>query len=121
MQVCAVAVAGIAAVADQLALLHLLTLGHAELAQVGVQRFEGAVLVGRVAQLDHVAVAVDIALGALTVPAVGRLHRAVLCCVYRRADCRAEIQRAVQAAVIVEPARGDDVLGQGPVKQNVFV
>ena len=40
---------------------------------------------------------------------------------YRRADGRAEIQRPVQAAVIVEPARGDNVLGQGPVKQDVFV
>ena len=37
MQVCSIAVAGIPAVADQLAFLHLLALGHAELIQVGVQ------------------------------------------------------------------------------------
>ena len=116
MQVCSIAVAGIAAVADQLPLLHLLALGHAESAQMGIQGFEGSVLVGRVAQLDHVAIAVDVPLGALAVPAVGRLHRATLCGVYRRAYRRAEIQRPVQAAVIVEPARGDDVLGQGPMQ-----
>ena len=121
MQVCAVTVAGIAAVADQLAFLHLLALSYAELAQVGVQRFEGAVLVGRVAQLDHVAVAVDIALGALAVPVVGGCHGACFRCVHRGAHRCAEIQRPVQAAVIVEPACGDNVLGQGPAEQDVFV
>ena len=115
------AVAGIAAVADQLAFLYLLSLRHAKIAQMGVQRFQRAVLVGCMAQLDHVAVAVDVPLGALAVPAIGRLHRATLCGVYRRAHRRAEIQRPVQAAVIVEPARGDDVLGQGPVKQGFFI
>ena len=118
---CPVTVAGIPAVADQLTLLHLLPLRHAKLAQVGIQGFEGAILVGRVAQLDHVAIAVDIPLGALAVPAVGRLHRATLRSVHGRADGGAEIQRSVQAAIIVEPARGDNVLGQGPVKQDVFV
>ena len=121
MQVCAVTVAGIAAVADQLAFPHLLPLSHAELAQVGIQGFEGAILVGRVAQLDHVAIAVDVPLGALAVPAVGRLHCAALCGVYRRAHRRAEIQRPVQAAVIVEPACGDNVLGQGPMQQGFFI
>ena len=121
MQVCSIAVAGIAAVADQLPLLHLLALSHAELAQVGIQGFEGAILVGRVAQLDHVAIAVDVPLGALAVPAVGRLHCAALCGVYRRAHRRAEIQRPVQAAVIVEPACGDNVLGQGPMQQGFFI
>ena len=121
MQVCSIAVAGVSAVTDQLPLLHPLALGHAELAQMGVQGFEGAVLVGCMAQLDHVAVTVGVALGALAVPAVCDCNRATLCGVYRRAHRRAEIQRPVQAAIIVEPARGDDVLGQGPVKQNVFV
>ena len=121
MRVCAVTVAGIAAVADQLTLLHLLALGHAELAQVGVQRLQPTAAVIRMAQLDHVAVAVDIPLGTLAVPAVGRLHRAALCGVYRRAHRRAEIQRPVQAAVIVEPARGDNVLGQGPMQQGFSI
>ena len=121
MQVCPVTVAGIPAVADQLALFYLLPLGHAEFAQMGVQGFEGSVLVGRVAQLDHVAIAVDVPLGALAVPAVGRLHCAALCGVYRRAHRRAEIQRPVQAAVIVEPACGDNVLGQGPMQQGFFI
>ena len=110
MQVCSIAVAGIAAVANQLALVYRLPLGHAEFAQMGIQRFQRAVLVGRVAQLDHVAIAVDVPLGALAVPAVCRLHRATLCGVYRRAHRCAEIQRPVQAAVIVEPACGDNVL-----------
>ena len=118
---CSIAVAGIAAVADQLTLLHLLTLGHAELAQVGVQCLQCAVLVGRVAQLDHVAIAVGISLGALAAPVIGRLHRAGLRSVYRRADCGAKIQRPVQAAVIVEPACGDSVLGQGPMQQGFFI
>ena len=116
MRVCSIAVAGIAAVADQLALVYRLPLGHAEFAQMGVQRFQPAAAVIRMAQLDHVAVAVDIPLGTLAVPAVGRLHRATLCGVYRRAHRRAEIQCPVQAAIIVEPAGGDNVLGQGPPK-----
>ena len=121
MQVCAVTVASIAAVADQLTLLHLLTLGHAELAQMGIQGFEGSVLVGRVAQLDHVAVTVGISLGALAVPAVCDCNRATLCGVHGGANGRAEIQCPVQAAIIVEPARGDNVLGQGPAEQDVTV
>ena len=121
MQVCSIAVAGIAAVADQLPLLHLLSLRHAKLAQVGVQRFQRAVLVCSVAQLDHVAVAVDVPLGAVAIPAVGRLHRATLCGVHRGAYRRAEVQRPVQAAVIVEPACGDNVLDQGPMQQGFFI
>ena len=111
MQVCAVAVAGVTAVANQLAFLHFLALLDHDFVQVGVQCLQCAVLVGRVAQLDHVAVAVDISLGALAIPAVGDFHRAGLRSVYRRADCGAKIQRPVQAAVIVEPACRDDVLG----------
>jgi len=88
---------------------------------MGVQRLQPAAAVIRMAQLDHVAVTVGISLGALAVPAVCDCNRATLCCVYRRADCRAEIQRAVQAAVIVEPACGDNVLGQGPMQQGFFI
>ena len=73
------------------------------------------------AQLEHIAIAVGIPLGAAAIPAVCDCNRATLCGVYRRAHRCAEIQRPVQAAVIVEPAGGDNVLGQGPVKQNVFV
>ena len=121
MQVCAVAVAGIAAVADQLALVYRLPLGHAEFAQMGVQRLQPAAAVIRMAQLDHVAVTVGISLGALAVPAVCDCNRATLCGVHGGANGCAEIQRPVQAAVIVEPARGDNVLGQGPAEQDVFV
>ena len=121
MQVCSIAVAGIAAVADQLAFLHLLPLRHAKLAQMGVQRFQRAVLVGCMAQLDHVAVTVGISLGAFAVPAVCDCNRATLCGVHGGANGCAEVQRPVQAAVIVEPACGDNVLGQGPMQQGFFI
>ena len=116
MQVCSIAVAGIAAVADQLAFLYLLSLRHAKIAQVGVQRFQRAVLVGCMAQLDHVAVTVGISLGALAVPAVCDCNRATLCGVHGGANGCAEIQRPVQAAVIVEPTSCNHMLRQWPPK-----
>ena len=121
MRVCSIAVAGIAAVADQLALVYRLSLGHAEFAQMGVQRLQPAAAVIRMAQLDHVAIAVDVPLGALAIPVVRDCNRAGLRSVHWRAHRCAEIQRPVQAAVIVDPARGDDVLGQGPMQQGFFI
>ena len=88
---------------------------------MGVQRLQPAAAVIRMAQLDHVAVAVDIPLGALAVPVVRDCNRATLCGVHGGANGRAEIQCPVQAAIIVEPARGDNVLGQGPAEQDVTV
>ena len=121
MQVCSIAVAGIAAVADQLTLLHLLTLLDNNLIKMCVQRFERTILVCSVFQLDHVAIAVCIAAGALAIPVVRDCNRAGLRSVHWRAHRCAEIQRPVQAAVIVEPACGDNVLGQGPMQQGFFI
>ena len=121
MQVCPVTVAGIPAVADQLALVYRLPLGHAEFAQMGIQRLQPAAAVIRMAQLEHIAIAVGIPLGAAAIPSVCGFHRATLRSVHGRAHCCAEIQRPVQAAVIVEPARGDNVLGQGPMQQGFFI
>ena len=87
MQVCPVTVAGIPAVADQLALIYRLPLGHAEFAQMGVQRLQPAAAVIRMAQLDHVAIAVDIPLGALAVPAVCDCNRARFRCIYWCTNC----------------------------------
>ena len=119
MQVCPVTVAGIPTVADQLALVYRLPLGYAEFTQMGVQRLQPAAAVIRMAQLEHIAIAVGIPLGALAVPAVGGLHRATLCGVYRRAHRRAEIQRPVQAAVIIKPPSGNHMALQRPAKQNI--
>ena len=121
MRVCSIAVASIAAVADQLALVYRLPLGHAEFAQMGVQRLQPAAAVIRMAQLEHIAIAVGIPLGAATIPAVCGFHRTVCRGIHRRADGGAEIQRPVQAAIIVEPACGDNVLGQRPVQQDFTV
>ena len=121
MQVCSIADAGIAAVADQLAFLYLLSLRHAEFAQMGVQRLQPAAAVIRMAQLEHIAIAVGIPLGAAAIPAVCGFHRTVCRGIHRRADGGAEIQRPVQAAVIVEPTCGDNVLGQGPMQQGFFI
>ena len=119
MQVCPVTVAGIPAVADQLALVYRLPLGHAEFAQMGVQRLQPAAAVIRMAQLEHIAIAVGIPLGAAAIPAVGRLHRATLRSVHGRAHCCAEIQRPVQAAVIIKPPGGNHMALQRPAKQNI--
>jgi len=119
MQVCPVTVAGIAAVADQLALVYRLPLGHAEFAQMGVQRLQPAAAVIRMAQLEHIAIAVGIPLGAAAIPAVCGFHRAVCRGIHRRADGGAEIQRPVQAAVIIKPPSGNHMALQRPAKQNI--
>ena len=121
MRVCSIAVAGIAAVADQLALVYRLPLGHAEFAQMGVQRLQPAATVIRMAQLEHIAIAVGIPLGALAVPAVCDCNRAGLRSVHGRADCRTKVQRPVQRAIIVQPSGGDYMALQGPAEKHIFI
>ena len=64
MQMVACNASGVANVSDDLPGLHLLTGGDADGRAVGVQRFQPAAAVIRMAQLDHVAIAVGVALGA---------------------------------------------------------
>lgn len=86
---------------------------------MGVQRLQPAATVIRMAQLDHVAVAVGIPLGAAAIPVVRGFHRTVCRGIHRRADGGAEIQRPVQAAIIIKPPSGDHMALQRPAKQNI--
>ena len=88
---------------------------------MGVQRLQPAATVIRMAQLEHIAIAVGIPLGALAVPAVCDCNRAGLRSVHGRADCRTKVQRPVQRAIIVQPSGGDYMALQGPAEKHIFI
>ena len=121
VQVRAKNVAGGTAVADQLALFDLFSLGNNELEQVGVPGNEALLPVVGVADVHVVAVALHAALvGGVAVPQLGGRHRAVLCRVDRAhggvADLGAQVDAVMAAAAVVVPALGQNVLIQRPAK-----
>ena len=121
VQVRAKNVAGGTAVADQLALFDLFSLGNNKLEQVGVASDKALLLVVGVADVHIVAVALQAALvGGVAVPQLGGRHRAVLGSVDRAhggvADLGAQVDAVMAAAAVVVPALGQNVLIQRPAE-----
>ena len=124
MQVRAVHIAGSAAEADDVALVHLLAVLDAIAEQVGVPRLQHTALVGCVLDAHHVAVALHARPG-VAVPVLHLIHGAVLGSVDRLfggiAELRAHVDGLMQAAVVVVPPLRYDVLGQRPAQQHFAV
>ena len=119
VQVRTVTVAGDAAVPDELALSDGLAGFDNAGFEMGVPGLQHPAAVVRVADAHAGAVAHHA--GGAPVPVLRPVHRAVLGGIDRRARRRPQVDGAVGAAVLVRPARRDEVQRQRPEQQNIAI